>query len=93
VRPEREATPVGAGAADEGRCEDLSAVSVEGETGLVQALATARPFAFLEAVCSCGSLEVMGRCVWCGDLVCGSCAVGAGDGVCCEGCWFGRAVG
>jgi hypothetical protein len=49
---------------------------------------------FVEAVCSCGSPEIVGRCLYCAELRCGSCAVAAGrEGVVCDGCRWPGPVG
>lgn len=42
------------------------------------------------AICTCGSEDIEGACVSCGDLKCGACAVLAGDGIQCEDCRWGR---
>jgi hypothetical protein len=42
--------------------------------------------------CSCGSVEVEGACVDCGELRCGSCSVLTRFGLLCEDCRFGANV-
>lgn len=90
---QKAASPTEVGPADR-TGEDPSPVSVGGRFEVVkEQLAIARPVAFREATCSCGSSEIEGACVRCGDLVCGRCAILAGlEGVCCEACRFGRAI-